>query len=118
MTLQEQELIQACKKGDRKAQNAFYDHYKVKMFGVCMRYASNREEAEDMLLEGFFRVFKDLHQFRNQCPVEAWIRKVMINSALMYFSRDEIFSRLLAISECRLSSCFCALVSDSSILPR
>jgi RNA polymerase sigma-70 factor (ECF subfamily) len=92
MTLQEQELIQACKKGDRKAQNAFYDRYKVKMFGVCMRYASNREEAEDMLLEGFFRVFKDLHQFRNQCSVEAWIHKVMINSALMYLRKNHLKS--------------------------
>ena len=87
MTLNEHELIQACKKGERKAQNQFYDQFKVKMFGVCMRYASNRTEAEDMLLEGFFRVFKDLHQFRNQCPIEAWIRKVMVNSALMYLRK-------------------------------
>ena len=87
MTRKENEFIQACVKGDRKAQNRLYDQYKVKMFGICMRYASNREEAEDMLLEGFFRVFKDLHQFRNQCPLEAWIRKVMINSALMYLRK-------------------------------
>ena len=87
MSRNETALIQACKKGDRKAQNAFYDRFKVKMFGVCMRYACGREEAEDMLTEGFFRVFKDLHQFRNQCPIEAWIRKVMVNSALMYLRK-------------------------------
>ena len=81
------QLLKACIRGERKAQNAFYERYKIKMFGLCMRYASNREEAEDMLLEGFFKVFKDLHQFRNQSPLEGWIRRVMVNTCLMYLRK-------------------------------
>ncbi|MEZ4847579.1 MAG: sigma-70 family RNA polymerase sigma factor [Bacteroidia bacterium] len=83
----ESPLIEACISGERDAQNRLYQKYKAKMFGVCLRYARTQAEAEDMLLEGFFNIFKDLHQFRMQGSLEGWMRKVMVNNAIAHIRK-------------------------------
>ncbi|MEO1260746.1 MAG: RNA polymerase sigma factor [Bacteroidota bacterium] len=80
-------LLQACLQGEERAQRRFYDLHKVKMYGLCLRFAASQTEAEDMLMEGFYKVFRDLHQFKGQCPLEAWVRQVMVNSALMHLRK-------------------------------
>ena len=80
----ENRLVKACLKNKREAQNQLYQRYKVAMFNVCQRYARNREEAEDMLQEGFFQVFTNLNKYAGQGTLGSWIKGVMINSALMY----------------------------------
>jgi len=80
----DKKLIKSCKKGDRKAQHALYQANKTYLFGVCMRYGKTRQEAEDILQEGFYRIFKDIGQFSGSVPIRAWMRKVMVNSALMH----------------------------------
>ncbi|MGK0389838.1 MAG: DNA-directed RNA polymerase specialized sigma24 family protein [Maribacter sp.] len=82
--------IQACLRGNPKAQNELYDLYKVNMFGLCMRYAKNRAEAENFLLEGFHKFFKDLGQFKKGNSLEGWIRRIMMNTALMYIHTKRI----------------------------
>lgn len=84
-------LIQSCLKGNRKAQNELYDKYKIKMFGLCMRYAKNRAEAEDFLLEGFQKVFRDLKDFNLSNSLEGWIRRIMVNTALMHLRKKSLF---------------------------
>ena len=68
--------------GDRQAQSALYAMYSPKMFVVCLRYSKSREEAEEVLQEGFLKVFRFLHQFRDEGSFEGWIRKIMVNCAL------------------------------------
>ncbi|MBS1655086.1 MAG: sigma-70 family RNA polymerase sigma factor [Bacteroidetes bacterium] len=68
--------------GNRQAQSALYEMFSPKMFVVCMRYARSREEAEEVLQEGFLKVFQFLHQFKNAGSFEGWIRKIMVNCAL------------------------------------
>jgi len=80
--LDEKRIIKACLNGKKNAQKALYDAHKGVMFALCLRYASSREEAEDILQEGFLKVYRDLHQYKPEAPVGAWIRKVMINTAL------------------------------------
>lgn len=80
--LDEKRLIKACLKGKEKAQRAIYDTHKGVMFALCLRYSSSREEAEDILQEGFLKVYRDLHQYKPDAPLGAWIRKVMVNTAL------------------------------------
>lgn len=82
MTEQQQQMLEACKRGDRNAQREMYEHFKGKMFVVCLRYAETRTDAEDLLQEGFIKVFRDLHQFRGEGSFEGWIRRVMVNVAL------------------------------------
>lgn len=80
-------LLKACKAGNRKAQFQLYHAYKVQLFGVCMRYAKNRTEAEDMLQEGFYQIFKDLKQYKGKVPLSAWMRKVCVNASLMHIRK-------------------------------
>ena len=79
------QLIQACINGDRHSQSNLYEQFAPKMFGVCMRYAKNREEAEEIMQEGFIQVFKSLHSFRHAGSFEGWVRKIMVYSAIHHF---------------------------------
>jgi RNA polymerase sigma-70 factor, ECF subfamily len=80
--LTEINLIQNCIEGDRQAHSRLYSKFAPKMFVVCLRYSKNREEAEEILQEGFLKVFQFLHQFRDEGSLEGWIRKIIVNCAL------------------------------------
>ncbi len=80
--LTEQELIKACRKGDRQAQELLYRRYSPKLFGVCLRYASNRAEAEDFLQEGFIKIFRNLYKYKPTGSFSAWLYRLMVNVAL------------------------------------
>ncbi|MFS8081909.1 MAG: RNA polymerase sigma factor [Ginsengibacter sp.] len=79
---QSKKLIQSCIEEDRSSQSRLYEHFAPKMFGVCMRYSRSREEAEDILQDGFMQVFKSLHSFKFDGSFEGWIRKIMVYSAI------------------------------------
>jgi len=81
----EQLLIKGCIGGDRAFQTKLYELYAPKMLGVCMRYSKNREEAEEVLHEGFLRVFTYIKKFRGDGSLEGWIRKIMVNAALLRY---------------------------------
>jgi RNA polymerase sigma factor (sigma-70 family) len=85
----EHELIEGCLKGHPQAQRELYEQYKVPLFRLCLRYAGNREEAEDMLQDGFVKVFSDLGQYRGDGALGGWIRRVMINVALQHLRRQK-----------------------------
>lgn len=90
---QNKQLIQACIDGDRHAQSRLYELFAPKMFAVCMRYAKTREEAEDILQEGFIQVFKSLETFKFAGSFEGWIRKIMVYAALANFrSKSKMFA--------------------------
>jgi RNA polymerase sigma-70 factor (ECF subfamily) len=79
------QLIQACINGDRHSQSSLYAQFAPKMFGVCMRYSKNREEAEEIMQEGFVQVFRSLHSFKCAGSFEGWIRKIMVYCAIRHF---------------------------------
>lgn len=76
------QLITGCLAGDRSCQSALYTLYAPKMMVVCLRFAKNREEAEEILQDGFMKVFKFVGQFKGNGSFEGWIRKIMVNCAL------------------------------------
>lgn len=80
--LSEQELIQGCRSGDRSSQRALYERYSRKMLVVCLRYSKTTAEAEDILQEGFVKVFHALKDFRQESKLETWITRIMVNTAL------------------------------------
>jgi len=80
----ELKLIEGCLAGKRKAQNEFYSRFAPALFGICLRYASNKFEAQDMLQEGFIKVFSSLASFENKGSIEGWIKRVVVNNALNY----------------------------------
>ncbi|MET4073956.1 sigma-70 family RNA polymerase sigma factor [Hymenobacter sp. UYCo722] len=92
----EAELIDGCLRGRQLAQKLLYDKYAGKMMAVCLRYAQTTFEAEDVLQEGFVTVFRTLGSFRRECPLEFWIRRIMINAALRQHRRN---ASLVAVSD-------------------
>ncbi len=81
----EQLLIKGCVAGERASQAQLYNLYAAKMMGVCMWYARNREEAEEILQDGFIRVFNYMHKYTAAGSFEGWIRKIMVNAALFKY---------------------------------
>jgi RNA polymerase sigma-70 factor, ECF subfamily len=82
---QRTQLIQECIAGNRASQNGLYLLLAAKMLGVCLRYCKNREEAEDILQEGFIQVFKSLKNFRHEGTLEGWVRKIMVRCAIQHY---------------------------------
>jgi RNA polymerase sigma factor (sigma-70 family) len=82
-----EQLIEGCKNGRRKSQEELYKLYAAKMLGVCMRYATDRMEAEDMLQNGFIKVFNKLDDFRAEGSFEGWVRRIMVYSAIEYYRK-------------------------------
>jgi RNA polymerase sigma-70 factor (ECF subfamily) len=87
----DQELVRGVLSGERVHQNALYSQYSTQMFRVVMRFARDHAEAEDMLQDGFVRVFRDMNQFRGEGPLGGWIRRIMVNTALTHLRRQRDF---------------------------
>lgn len=83
------EILNGCLKGNRQAQKKFYEMYKDTMFTMCLRYADSRQDAEDILQDGFIKVFRDLHQYRGTGVLEGWVRRVILNVALQYIKKKK-----------------------------
>lgn len=83
----ESDLVSGCIEGDRKAQRALYERFAPKMYGVCLRYAGNAEEAEDILQEGFIKVFRKISSYRGDGSFEGWIRRIFVNTAIEYYRK-------------------------------
>lgn len=75
-------IIKLCKKNDRIAQQRLFDMYKNLMYTICLRYASSNTEAEDMMMEGWVRIFQNINTYNSIGSFEAWMRRVMINNAI------------------------------------
>lgn len=78
------QLLKDCLKGKREAQRKLYEHFAPLMMAVCYRYTKSKYEAEDVLQEGFVKVFNNLNQFKGEGDIGAWIRRIMVNTALNY----------------------------------
>ena len=74
-----------------------YEMFVPKMFVVCLRYARSKEEAEEILQEGFLRTFRFLHQFKHEGSLEGWIRKIMVNCALQKFKNRSRIAPVISI---------------------
>ena len=87
--LSETALIEACRKNNRQAQHALFQKMAGKMLSVVKRYITNTSEAEDTLMEGFVKVFSKLDQYEGGGSFEGWIRKIMVNEALMSIRKNK-----------------------------
>lgn len=82
-----EKLIRQCLAGDRKAQYALYQAYAPAMLGLCLRYTRERNEAEDVLQEGFIRMFTALPTFKFAGSFAGWLRRIMVHTALRYLQK-------------------------------
>jgi len=93
------ELVKRCKAGERKAQEMLYQQFASKMLGVCCRYATDRMEAEDMMQNGFIRVFQKIEDFRGEGSFEGWIRRIMVHSSIEYYRKHNKMMQLVDLEE-------------------
>jgi RNA polymerase sigma-70 factor (ECF subfamily) len=92
-------LVKDCLKGKPQAQQMLYDQYAPPMLGVCYRYTRSMRDAEDVLQEGFIRVFQHLAQFKHEGELGAWIRRIMVNTALNYLKRNRRYQEQMYFTE-------------------
>jgi RNA polymerase sigma factor (sigma-70 family) len=85
-------MLRGCLQNQATAQQALYERYSPRMLAVCYRYGRNRDDAEDMLQEGFIKVFSQIHQFRNEGPLEGWIRRIMVHTCINVIKKNKKFS--------------------------
>lgn len=83
------ELLKACQRGDARAQATLYERYKRSMMGVCLRYARQRAEAEDIFQEAFVKIFRGLNELRHPEHLNAWVRRVVVNTAINHYHQHE-----------------------------
>ena len=88
--MSEQQLIEGCQRGDRRAQKEVYELYSRKMMGVCLRYVNDRETARDLLQDGFVKIFTSIGSFSGIGSFEGWMRKIFVNCALEYLRKSDV----------------------------
>lgn len=82
------DLIEGCLNGDRLAQELLYKQFSPKMYAVCLRYAGKADDAQDILQDGFVKVFKNLHMYRGDGSFEGWVRRIFVNTAIEHYRRQ------------------------------
>ena len=91
-TMTEDLMVQGCLDNIASAQEALYNRFSPRMLGVCYRFARNREDAEDMMQEGFIKVFTQIHQFRGQGALEGWIRRIVVHTCINVLKKNKKFT--------------------------
>ena len=98
-TLTEQELVDGCRRGDDKARRQLYERYAGKMMAICMRYMANREEAEDLLHDGYIKLYGSFDKFewQGEGTLPAWMARVMANLALQRLRKTDVMSQAVEL---------------------
>jgi RNA polymerase sigma factor (sigma-70 family) len=89
--ISDEQIINGCKKGKRHAFNMLYKKYAAIMLGVCLRYSRNKVEAEDILQEGFIKVFKKIGSFEGRGKFQNWLKRIMVNTAINHYKANKKF---------------------------
>lgn len=81
------ELVEACQKQDSRAQVVFYDRYKARLMGICLRYARTVSEAEDIFQDGMLKIFQKIKELKNPEAIDSWVKIIMIRHAVDYYNQ-------------------------------
>jgi len=84
----DQDLVARCLRREMASQQLFYNRFAPRMFGICLRFAGNSADAEDILQEGFLRVFAKLHHYRGEGSLDGWIRRTIVTTAINYYKKQ------------------------------
>lgn len=93
----EEAILKGCLSNSATAQRELYNKYSSKMLAVCYRYGHNREDAEDMLQEGFIKVFLQIHTFENRGAFEGWIRRIIVHTCINILKKNKKFNESVDI---------------------
>ena len=93
-------------------QEALYQRFSPKMYGVCLRYAGTAENAEDILQEGFIKVFKKMGSFRREGSFEGWLRRIFVNTAIEHFRRKRYLQTVSEKEENSIEGKYLSVLDD------
>lgn len=116
--ISEQKLIESCISGKRRAHGMLYNKYAATMLGICMRFCRNREDAQDVLQEGFIKVFTRLPQFRKEGSLEGWIRRIMVNTAINYYHSQLRHTTSMSLEEISDNEVISGQEEEGTFLPK
>jgi len=97
--LDERALVNGCRQKDRASQRKLYELFARKLFAVCLRYTKDRDDAEDVLQESFVKAFQHIDSFRFECPLEAWLKRIVINTALKHIRKQQPWQNQTDVEE-------------------
>lgn len=97
--IDQKSLINDCLRGQRAAQKRLYEHFSSMMLSVCYRYTKSMDDAEDVLQEGFIKVFTYLHQYKGDGELGAWVRRIMVNTAINYLKKNRNYQTDLSFDD-------------------
>ena len=87
MNTELEQIVEGCKKKQPLAQKLLYEKFAPEMLGICMRYTHSRDEAQDLLHDGFIKVFESIGSLKKSSSVRSWMYKVMVNESLSYLTK-------------------------------
>jgi RNA polymerase sigma-70 factor (ECF subfamily) len=93
------QLVKDCIRGKPAAQRQLYDLFAGPMLGICYRYTKSMADAEDVLQEGFIKVFKNIHQYKFEGELGGWIRRIMVNTAINYLKKNSRYQTELLFAD-------------------
>ena len=97
--MDDRQLVRDCLKGTAVAQRALYDQFAVSMLAICYRYTKSIADAEDVLQEGFVKVYKNLHQYKGEGELGGWVRRIMVTTAINYLKKNSRYNSELVFGE-------------------
>ena len=111
-SISESDLISGCIEGNRRMQEELYRRFSPRMYAVCLRYAGASEEAQDILQEGFIKIFKKLDTFRSEGSFEGWIRRIFVNTAIEHFRRKKYLQPVTEKEESTLEGNYLSVLDN------
>ncbi|MEO8174564.1 MAG: sigma-70 family RNA polymerase sigma factor [Sediminibacterium sp.] len=100
--MDQHKLVKDCLKNNAVAQKQLYEAFAENMLGVCYRYTKSMNDAEEVLQQGFIKVFRNLHQYKMEGDLGAWIRRIMVNTAINYLKRKPRYQLDLSFEDSNL----------------
>ena len=87
--IDQEKIIERCKRYDRKAQKELYDVYSPVLLGICIRYSKSKEEAEDILQDGFIKILTKINDFKGEGSFEGWMKRIIVNTAISHYHKNK-----------------------------
>ncbi len=99
--MEELELSEQCRLGNNQARKELYEQYAGRMLGICLRYTGDRDTAQDLLHDGFLKIFDSFDKFtwRGEGSLRAWMERVMVNTALQYLRKNDVINQSAPLEE-------------------
>lgn len=92
-------LVEGCRRQDRSVQRQLYERFAGKLFVICKRYTKDADDAEDVLQDAFVKIFQHISTFRFECPLEAWLKRVVINTALKHIRQQKPWEQTADVAD-------------------